>query len=143
MRSARLSRARRPAGARDLSTGTGMRIQLMFNNPSRLADSSIRYGRYIRGFRELGHEAAMITTVVSAEGVNWAETVPDTRSLFDPLLWARLSADLVLLPTWLGMADLLAAIRPSARRVVALADSDGYVGSRVHPWRSLESCCIL
>ena len=117
-----------------------MKIQLVFNHRDRLADPSmsIRYERYIEGFRELGHDVSMITTVASAEGVNWAETVPDTRSLFDPLLWARLSPDLVLLPTWLGMADLLAAIRPHARHVIVLADSDGYVGSRVHPWRSLS-----
>ena len=115
-----------------------MRIQLVFNNPSRLADSSIRYERYIRGFQELGHDVATITTVASAEGVNWAETVPDARSLLDPSLWARLCPDLVLIPTWLGMADLLAVIRPHARRVVALADSDGYVGSRVHPWQTLS-----
>ena len=115
-----------------------MKIRLVYNNSPRLADSSIRYERYIEGFRELGHDVSMITTLGSAEGVNWAETVPDTRSLLDPLLWARLSPDLVLLPTWLGMADLLAAIRPHARHVIALADSDGYVGSRVHPWQSLS-----
>lgn len=114
-----------------------MRIRLVFNSPSRLADSSIHYERYLRGFRELGHEAAMITTVASAAGVDWADTVPDVQSLSDPTLWARLSPDLVLLPTWLGMADLLAAIRPHARFVVALADSDGYVGPRVFPRQSL------
>ena len=126
-----------PGGRRDLFTGTEMKIQLVFNHWDRLADPSlsIRYERYIEGFRGLGHDVSMITTVASAEGVNWAETVPDTRSLFDPLLWARLSPDLVLLPTWLGMADLLAVIRPHARHVIVLADSDGYVGSRVHPWQ--------
>ena len=77
-----------------------MKIQLVFNHRDRLADPSmsIRYERYIEGFRGLGHDVPMITTVASAEGVNWAETVPDTRSLFDPLLWARLSPDLVLIP---------------------------------------------
>ncbi len=114
-----------------------MRIQLVYNHSARLADSSIRYERYIRGFRELGHDAAIVTTVASAEGVNWADTVPETRSLFDPALWARLSPDVVVLPTWLGMADLLAVIRPHAHRVVALADDDGYVGPRVHPRQSL------
>ena len=45
-----------PGGARDLSTGTEMKIQLVFNHRDRLADPSmsIRYERYIEGFRESG-----------------------------------------------------------------------------------------
>jgi hypothetical protein len=119
-----------------------MKIQLVFNHPSRLADSSIRYEQYIAGFQELGHDAGLLTTTASAEGVNWAETVPDARSLFDPRLWARLNPDVVVVPTWLGMADLLTAIRPHVGSVLALADSDGYVGARVHPWRSLARMLI-
>ncbi|WP_435022591.1 glycosyltransferase family 4 protein (plasmid) [Tundrisphaera sp. TA3] len=114
-----------------------MKIQLVYDSPTRLADSSIRYERYLRGFRCLGHDASMITTAASAEGSDWAESVPDRGALLDPALWAGIAPDLVLLPTWLGMADLLAAIRPHARHVVALADSDGHVGARAHPRESL------
>src|SRR5262245_12815999 len=120
-----------------------MKIQLVYNHPARLADSSIRYERYIRGFQELGHDATLITTVESVKGVRGATTVPDKRSLFDSLLWARLSPDVVLLPTWLGMSDLLAVIRPHARRVLALADSDGYIGPQIHSWRSLSRMLVV
>jgi glycosyltransferase involved in cell wall biosynthesis len=112
-----------------------MRVAVVFNSPTRIADSSIRYERYVRGFRALGHDAALVTTRASAEGAAWVDVaVPDAGSLHDPGLWRELRADAVVLPTWLGMAELLEKVRPHARWIVGLADSDGRVGARVHPW---------
>lgn len=115
-----------------------MRITVVFDSPTRLADSSIRYERYLRGFRELGHQANLLTTAASAAGIDWADTVADRRKLCDPTLWSRLRPDVVVVPTWLGLADLLAVIRPHTPRLIALADSDGYVGARAHPRRVLR-----
>lgn len=115
-----------------------MRIRIAFNSPTRLAESSIRYDRYLDGFRRLGHDAALITTAFSAEGVDYAEVVPDTAALHDSTFWSKQAADLVVLPTWLGMPELLASIRPHTHRLVALTDSDGYIGARVHPRQLLK-----
>jgi glycosyltransferase involved in cell wall biosynthesis len=110
------------------------RACIVWNSPTRLADSSIRYERYARGLRALGYDAAIVATAAAAADFPEAvHTVSDPAALYDAGLWAKLRPDLVLIPTWLGMADLLAAIRPHARRIVALSDSDGYVGARVHP----------
>src|SRR5262249_15170788 len=103
-----------------------MRIGLVWNTFTRLADSSIRYERYVRGFRALGHE--VITVAPGKTGEDFAEEVhrlPNPEALFCPDLWSGLRLDAVFLPTWLGMADLLAAIRPHVRHLISLADSDG------------------
>ncbi len=115
-----------------------MRACIVWNGPTRLADSSIRYERYARGLRALGYDATVVAAgAAAADFPEQIRAVPEPNALYDPKLWTELRPDLVLIPTWLGMADLLATIRPHARRIVALADSDGYVGARVHPWEVL------
>lgn len=111
---------------------------MVFDSTTRLADSSIRYERYLDGFRRLGHHATLLTTVASADGVDWAETVPDRAALLDPELWRTRRPEVVVVPTWLGLVDLLRVVRPHATQVVALADSDGCVGARAHPLAVLE-----
>src|SRR5262249_22348368 len=111
-----------------------MRICLVWNSTTRLADSSIRYERYVRGFRGLGHEV----TVVTARGRETdfpeeAYCVPSLDDLLKPALWSDLRPEVVLLPTWLGMSSLLAAMRPYVGHVIALTDSDGRSGVRVFP----------
>jgi hypothetical protein len=120
-----------------------MKIRIVFNSTTRLADSSIKYERYLDGFRDLGHSAELITTEASARGVSWATTVPDAAELRAPALWEAEKPDLVLLPTWLGATELLSAIRPYTRYLVSLTDSDGYLGARVHPSQVLRRLCAL
>lgn len=115
-----------------------MRVLMAFDSPTRLADSSIRYERYMAGFRQLGHECRMLTTAPSADGVDWADVVPDRHGLLAPTVWADRRPDVVVLPTWLAAVDLLAAIRPHAGSMVALADSDGCVGAGAFPRATFE-----
>ena len=65
------------------------------------------------------------------------------RTRCEPALWEAERPDLVLLPTWLGFTDLLAAIRPHTKFLVGLADSDGYIGARVHPHQFLRRLWLL
>lgn len=115
-----------------------MRVHLIFDSPSRLADSSIRYERYLDGLRHLGHEATLITTEASGEGVDWAEIVPDRAALLDSKFWAARQPEFVLIPTWLGIVDLLRVIRPHTQKIIAIADTDGFVGARAHPYPVFE-----
>jgi glycosyl transferase family 1 len=114
------------------------RVYIVWNAPVRLVDSSIRYERYVRGFRALGHDACVVSGAAEAEGFPEAvHTVPTRAALANPALWAGLRPDIVLIPTWLGMSELLTVLRPHVGYIVALADSDGYLGARVHPWQLL------
>lgn len=121
-----------------------MRIAIIYDSPSRLATSSIRYERYADGFRELGCEAVIVTTRFSAEGYSCpCRVVEDRQALLEPTLWDEERFDVALLPTWLGKADLLNVVRSSGCRTVALTDTDGYIGARVHFRELLTRLCAM
>lgn len=110
-----------------------MHVALIWNADQRLVEMSVRYERFIRGFRELGHHPFAVSSAAAAEGFTEpVVTVPNRDHFRDPLFWRSLPIDVAVLVSWLGMAEVLAALRPVARRIVALADSDGQVGWRVH-----------
>lgn len=112
-----------------------LRIIVAFNSPTRLSGSSIRYERYVEGLRSLGHDAILLTTSYSAEGFAYAgETVRDASAFVDPAFWRARRPSVLILPTWMGMVDVLSAARPYCGRIVAFTDSDGCIGARVHPW---------
>jgi hypothetical protein len=112
-----------------------MRVAIVFNSPTRLADSSIRYERYVRGFAALGHETLLVCSEQSAAGFDHpCVTVNISNALAREQFWDSLRADLVVIVTWLGMADVVRAAKTVTPTVIVLADSDGYVGARVHPY---------
>jgi hypothetical protein len=111
-----------------------MRVAIVFNSPTRLADSSIRYQHYVRGFALVGHEAFLVCSEHSAAGFGHpCVTVANSNAFARKQFWESLRADLVVIVTWLGMADVVRAAKMATPTVIALADSDGYVGARVHP----------
>jgi hypothetical protein len=111
-----------------------LRIIVAFNSPTLISSSSIRYELYIKGLRSQGHDATLLTTKYSASGFTHAgEIVSDASAFVDPAFWRARRPDILILPTWMGMADVLGAVRPYCGRIVALTDSDGCIGARVHP----------
>ena len=116
-----------------------MRIGIVWTAAPRLAITTVRFERYLQGFEALGHEAVIVSTREAAAGYPWAGvTVASLNDLREPALWADLRLDAALVVTWLGMGDVLAALRPHVRHVISLADSDGVVGVRVFPDRLLS-----
>lgn len=111
-----------------------MRIGIIFTADIRLAGTTVRFERYREGFRRLGHDSVIVCTEEAAIGFPWADVqVPNLTVLRDPELWSSLRLDTALVLTWLGMPDVLNAIRPHVRYLVSLSDSDGVVGIRVFP----------
>jgi glycosyltransferase involved in cell wall biosynthesis len=118
-----------------------MKIAIVWNYPSRLLDCSFRFEQYVAGLRTLGHEPMMVTTRASAEGGGFdvpINTVDDAKDFCDALFWRQLGAEVALITTWLGMPEVLAAIRAAGVRVVAISDSDGQMGLIAHPKAGLE-----
>jgi len=116
-----------------------MAIAIVWPAESRLVEISVRFERYIRGFRALGHEAYAVCT--SAAALGFAEpaiTCSNLAELNSPGFWDRLRPDAALVITWLGMADVLKALRPCCPFIVSIADSDGQVGVRAHPRASWQ-----
>jgi glycosyltransferase involved in cell wall biosynthesis len=116
-----------------------LRVALLWCAEPRLVDITTRFEPYVQGFTALGHDVITVCARSSAEG--YAYPVRTTESLDElagPALWRELRPDVVVAVTWHRMADVLAAVRASGARVVALADSDGRVSPRLHPgatWR--------
>lgn len=121
-----------------------MRIGIVWPLDVPLAVTTVRFERYLRGFKELGHESVIVSTAAAAVGFPWAGiTVPTRSTLQDSVLWADLGLDAVLVVNWLGMPELLSAIRPHVRTLWALADSDGCIGVRVFPLRLLSRMWLV
>jgi glycosyltransferase involved in cell wall biosynthesis len=121
-----------------------MRIGIVWPDPTRLAVLSIRFERYREGFRRLGHEAIIISTAEAAEGFEWADvSVPTLAALRDPALYAGLRLDAALVLTWLGLPDIMAAVRPHVRHLISLSDSDGVIGVQVFPARLLSRMVLV
>jgi glycosyltransferase involved in cell wall biosynthesis len=104
-----------------------------------LARTSIRLDRYARGFLELGHEPVVVTTQAAGADFPWpVRTVPDAAALEDPALWGELKLDVAVVFSWLVYADLIKAVRPHVRHLIAVPDSDGVAGVQVFPRALLQ-----
>lgn len=99
---------------------------------------SVRYERYVRGLRAAGHEPVTVCIADAAAGYKEPVTVAPQLSAFqDALFYKSLGAKTAILINWLGLPDIVAAAKAGCGKVVALADSDGLVGVRVHPRATL------
>jgi glycosyltransferase involved in cell wall biosynthesis len=118
-----------------------MRIALVWNADARLVDISVRHELFVRGFEALGHEVITVCTARTAEGYAYpVHLVEGPAALAETALWQGFHFEVAVLITWHMMPDVLAAIRATGTRTIALADSDGAVSMRVHPratWRGM------
>ena len=126
-----------------------MKVALSWIWPSRLAECSFRFERYLEGFRALGHEPVLVCARSS-----WSESfeawdrhlAADRGGLREPGFWREVGADLVVVVAWHQFLPELAAMRAAGGRIAAFADTDGLVGRRVfaretarREWASHES----
>lgn len=110
------------------------RVALVWAADARLTSISVRYERYVRGFRAVGWEPVTVCLPAAAEG--YAEPVhpaPNAAALRDPEFYRAVGADAAVVVTWLGLPDVVAALKRSCPWVASVADSDGRVGARAHP----------
>jgi glycosyltransferase involved in cell wall biosynthesis len=113
---------------------TPPRVGIIWCGPSPLVAISVRYERYVRGFRALGCEAFAVCAPGLETGFGEPViTAPDPAAFRDPDYWRSLRLNVAVLVTWLGLPDVVGALKRACPWVVSLADSDGQVGVRVHP----------
>jgi glycosyltransferase involved in cell wall biosynthesis len=112
-----------------------MRVGLIWNRDDPHVKATVRYERYMRGFRALGHDPIMVCNYKGAEGFQDAFVAADSLDRFtDPDWWACLRLDAAVVITYLVFAPVLRALKRSCPHVVSIADSDGKVGVRLFPW---------
>lgn len=113
-----------------------MRVGLIWPDCARLTAISVRYERYVRGLRRLGHEPVTVCLPPAAAG--YAEPVvlaANDATMRAPAFYRELKLDAAFVMTWLVFPDLVTAIRQACPWLVSIADSDGLIGVRVHPRR--------
>ena len=114
--------------------GRTVKVLLIWCAPTPLRSISVRYERYVRGVLALGHDAVTVCLPAAAEGYGEPVLIaPNEPALRDPRFWEAARPDAAVVVTWLGLADVLGALRRACPRVTSLADSDGQIGARVHP----------
>jgi glycosyltransferase involved in cell wall biosynthesis len=110
-----------------------VKIALFWNQAQPLVSATVRHDLYVDALGRLGHD---VTTVCLAAGADRIRgrvvTFDDPDEPRHAAFWSRLPTDVLLVVTWLQMAEELEAARAAGARVVALADSDGHVGFGVH-----------
>ncbi len=116
-----------------------LKIAVVWNHRSRLLDCSFRFEQYVAGFRALGHEPVVVCDFDSAAGFDGPLEVADSADRFrQEGFWRSVAADVAVIVTWHRMSEVLRAIRAAGTRVVAIADTDGLLGVRTSPWKTLE-----
>ena len=111
-----------------------MRVGLIWNRDDPHVKTTVRYERYMRGFRALGHDPVAVCSRSGAEGFQETLVAADALDCFaDPAWWGRLQLDAAVVITYLRFAPLLRALKQSCPWVASIADSDGQVSPRIHP----------
>ena len=115
-----------------------VKIILAWVQPNRLTGISVRYERFVRGFRALGLEP--VTVCLPAAVGDYREPVmvaPSPDDLSDERFWRSTGGDVVVLVTWLVLPEVVGAAKRAGLGVVSIADSDGQIGVRAHPRATL------
>jgi hypothetical protein len=107
-----------------------MKIRIIFDSPVLLKNVSVRYERYLDGFLKLGHECKLFSSQYSSTDFEYATPVEDINR---PETYLNDHPDCVVITTWLAKSELVQKIRPFTSKIIALSDSDGYIGAQVHP----------
>jgi glycosyltransferase involved in cell wall biosynthesis len=111
-----------------------VRVLLVWPVAARLTGISVRYERYARGLRALGHDPVTVCLPATAEGYGEPVAVaPGEAALRDAAFYRGLRADAAVVVTWLVFPDVVAALKAAGLRVVSIGDSDGRIGVRAHP----------
>ncbi len=129
-----------PEGMRGgVGTAASRRLAVVWAADQPLTTITVRYERYLAGFRALGWEAFAVCSEKAASGFSGALVrVPDQGCLRDQDFWRSLRLDAAVLITWLTLPDVVAALKAACPWVVSVADSDGLVGVRVFPGATFD-----
>lgn len=119
-----------------------MKIALIWPEGVPLGAISFRFEHYLEGFRRLGHEAVMVAPTGTEEGFPHPVETAGDGDLERATFWSGLGVEVAVVLTWHRFSPLLGALQAAGVQVVAISDSDGLVGLRVHPWKVLERMLV-
>lgn len=121
------------------SLGRGSSICLVWNGSARLVDITTRYEPYVIGLRECGCDVVTICPRGLEVGYPFRTITFDSPDeLLQLEFWQRLGCDAGLIISWHRMTDVIQAMSEAGLRVINVAESDGQVSLRQHPWATLR-----
>lgn len=110
-----------------------MKVALVWPSTAPLRSITVRYERYVKGFRLLGCEPITICLPSAVDGyVEPVVVAANEQVLCNPEFYRSLQCDAGLVITWLGLPNIVQAMKIAIPWVVSVADSDGLIGPRVH-----------
>jgi glycosyltransferase involved in cell wall biosynthesis len=116
-----------------------MRIAVVYPGEVPLAKCTIDLGLVVLGFSRLGHEAFAVCAAGCEEGFAHPVRVARNRAeLGSQDFWQSHGIDLAVVLSWLGMPDVVTALKAAGALVLSKGDSDGYHGVRIYPWESFQ-----
>jgi glycosyltransferase involved in cell wall biosynthesis len=110
-----------------------MKIVLVWPAKDPLRSISVRYERYVKGFRLLGYEAVTVCLPSAVDGyIERVVVAANEQVLCNPEFYRSMQCDAGLVITWLGLPNVVQAMKAAIPWVVSVADSDGLIGTHVH-----------
>ncbi|MGC3968255.1 MAG: glycosyltransferase family 4 protein [Pirellulales bacterium] len=120
-----------------------MRIALAWIVPTPLVSITVRYERYVRGLVALGHDVVTVCHRDAAAGYEFSTiTVNDLLAFREAEFWKSLPIDAIVTISWLAYPEIIEAMHASGKRIIAVTDSDGVLGVRVHPVELLRRMTV-
>lgn len=119
-----------------------MKVALVWPSTAPLRSITVRYERYVKGFRLLGCEPITVCLPSAVEGyIEPVVLASNEGVLQNPEFYRSLQCDAGLVITWLGLPSVVQAMKAAIPWVVSVSDSDGLIGVCVHPaatfWRGM------
>jgi hypothetical protein len=116
-----------------------MRIALVWNGPFKLIDITTRYEPYVEGLRAIGIEVITVCPAGTEIGYPYSTVLfNDYRELICLDFWNELGCSAAVIITWQRMTDIMLCMRAAGMRVLAVAESDGEISLRFHPWQTFR-----
>jgi glycosyltransferase involved in cell wall biosynthesis len=118
-----------------------MKVALVWPTTAPLRSITVRYERYVKGFRLLGCEPITVCLPSAVEGYTEPVVLASNKGVLqNPDFYRSLQCDAGLVITWLGLPSVVQAMKAAIPWVVSVSDSDGLIGARVHSAATFRRC---
>lgn len=121
-----------------------MRVAFVWTGAAAATHLSFRFELYVAGMERLGHEAVVVCPPHNGlAAVHYRLEVAESEAaLRSAEFWRTLGLDVAVVISWHRRVGVLAALKEAGIRTVAIADTDGQMGLRTYPLRTLEEMLV-
>jgi hypothetical protein len=114
-----------------------VKIGFLWNGVLGISEHSVKAYNYIAPFIEQGFECVTFCR----DGLQGNYPFPivlfrTSDELLKQKFWIKNKVDLLIIPTWHRMNDILAAVKNANIKILALGESDGQVSVYFHKWQT-------